>query len=164
MTKKLKIYKIADVETPNLGTEDSACFDFFIPEYSKDIKDFITSQTNNFCDNNGFVLKPNTSIMIPSGIKMKVPKNHCLIFKNKSGIATKNKLLVGACVVDSDYRNEVFFNLHNVGKENQTLQFGQKIIQGKLEKVIKTKVVKVKNNFKDKTSRRGGFGSTGLFK
>jgi dUTPase len=49
--------------------------------------------------------------------------------KNRSSVAAKRQLLVGACVIDSGYEGEVFVNLHNVGVESQTLKGGDKIAQ-----------------------------------
>jgi dUTP pyrophosphatase len=49
--------------------------------------------------------------------------------KNRSSVAAKRQLLVGACVIDSGYEGEVFVNLHNIGSESQTLHPGDKIAQ-----------------------------------
>ena len=49
--------------------------------------------------------------------------------KNRSSVAAKRSLIVGACVVDSGYDGEVFVNLHNVGKETQYLRAADKIAQ-----------------------------------
>lgn len=50
-----------------------------------------------------FRIPPGVSCLVPTGIKVDVPPGHMLEVKNKSGIAHKQKLLVGACVVDSGY-------------------------------------------------------------
>ena len=50
-----------------------------------------------------------------------------LEIKNKSSIAAKKQLLVGACVVDSGYDGEIFVNLHNVGKQTQWFKSGDKV-------------------------------------
>ena len=43
---------------------------------------------------------PFGSSVIPTGLKIEVPEGYMLEIKNKSGIASKRGLLVGACVVD----------------------------------------------------------------
>ena len=48
---------------------------------------------------------------------------------NRSSIASKRSLIVGAHVIDSGYNGEVFINLHNVGGSVQTIKHGQKIAQ-----------------------------------
>ena len=49
--------------------------------------------------------------------------------KNRSSVAAKRSLIVGACVVDSGYDGEVFVNLHNIGERLQVIQPGDKIAQ-----------------------------------
>jgi len=49
--------------------------------------------------------------------------------KNRSSVAAKRSLIVGACVIDSGYDGEVFINLHNVGSELQVVSPGDKIAQ-----------------------------------
>ena len=68
-------------------------------------------------------------VLIPTGLKIGVPKGYMLEVKNKSGIAFKKRLIVGACVVDSGYDGEVFVNLHNVGSNTQYIRGGDKIAQ-----------------------------------
>jgi dUTP pyrophosphatase len=86
-------------------------------------------------------IKPGESVLIPTGCKFGIPHGYMLEIKNKSGIAHKRKLLVGACVVDSGYDGEVFVNLHNVGNETQFLQPGDKIAQGVVVPVVHARFV-----------------------
>lgn len=108
----MKYLRVRDVKQPERGTELSAGIDLFIPN------DFPT-----------YTLQPGHSVFIPSGIKAKVPAGHALIFFNKSGIAAKRNLMVGACVVDEDYQGEMHLDLKNVGTEAQVLEAGSKITQ-----------------------------------
>ena len=64
-------------------------------------------------------IRPGESAILPTGLKFGVPHGYMLEVKNRSGVAAKRKLIVGACVVDAGYDGEVFVNLHNVGKEVQ---------------------------------------------
>ena len=61
---------------------------------------------------------------------------YMLEVKNRSSVAAKRSLIVGACVVDSGYDGEVFINLHNVGNELQVLSAGDKIAQLVMTPVI----------------------------
>ena len=142
----MKISKIRDVKTPTRGTSQSAGIDFFVPEG--------ISET----------LNPGKSCLIPSGIKANVPENHALIAFNKSGVAVKKKLHVGACVVDEDYQGEIHINLTNVGNETVNVESGEKIIQFVLVPISYTDILVVEEgNLFEKTTKRGsgGFGSTG---
>jgi len=109
-------------------------------------------------------IPPGESCLVPTGLKVVVPKNHMLEIKNKSGIAHKQKLLVGACVVDPGYTGEVFVNLHNIGGSTQTIQPGQKIAQAVLVPIIVCEPVETNYDpsLLDTERSDGGFGSTGL--
>ena len=48
---------------------------------------------------------------------------------NRSSVAAKRGLVVGAHVIDSGYNGEVFINLHNVGSRSQEIYHGDKIAQ-----------------------------------
>lgn len=78
---------------------------------------------------NKMYISPNTSRILPTGLKFAIPHGYMIEVKNRSSVAAKRQLLVGACVIDSGYEGEVFVNLHNVGVESQTLKGGDKIAQ-----------------------------------
>jgi len=139
--------KTKDVKDPVRGHDTDAGIDFFIPE------DFET-----------ITVHPNEDILIDSGIKVIVPKGYALIFKEKSGVATKKKLTIGACVVDSDYRGVVHLHLFNNGKNDVTLEPGDKITQGLVVPIslCNPKMILEKEYDSYSTERgTGGFGSTG---
>lgn len=110
------------------------------------------------------VIGPHETRLVPTGIKVEVPHNHMLEIKNKSGIAFKQQLVVGACVVDAGYDGEVYINLHNLGTVSRRVEPGQKVAQGVLIPVVTCEVEEVeKDCLNQKTERgSGGFGSTGL--
>jgi dUTP pyrophosphatase len=81
-------------------------------------------------------IPPNGSAVIPTGLKFGIPHGYMLEVKNRSGMAAKRSLLVGACVVDSGYNGEVFINLHNVGFSHQTISPGDRIAQVVLIPVV----------------------------
>ncbi len=142
----MKISKVKNVKTPSRGTEKSAGIDFYIPS------GIIAS------------IPPNTSVCVPSGIKADVPEGYALIAFNKSGIALKHNLIVGACVVDEDYQGEIHLHVINVGNSDVNLEAGSKLIQFLLLPVFYDKIEEVSlENLYEKASSRGegGFGSTG---
>lgn len=144
-TPTLKFSKTRAVKSPNRGTSKSAGIDFFVPS------DFTTVW-----------LKPGESTLIPSGIKVEVPTGHALIAFNKSGIATKRGLQVGASVVDEDYQGEVHIHLVNIGKQTSVIEANDKIIQFILIPVLYADVVEDNNIHQTESERgAGGFGSTG---
>ncbi len=144
----MKITKIKDVKTPTRANTTDAGVDFFIPN-----------------DYNGKTdLSPGESCFIPSGIKVNVPEGYALIAFNKSGVATKKGLHVGACVVDCGYQGELHINLTNVSAEYQTIAAGDKIVQFVLLPLGDPTIELVEeNNLYESISTRGegGFGSSG---
>lgn len=109
-------------------------------------------------------LRPGEAKMFPIGIKAEVPKGFMLEVKNKSSIAGKKQLIVGACVVDSGYDGEIFVNLHNIGKQTHWFSDGDKVAQGVLIPVNLCEVVEVSDSSelnKDSTRGDGALGSTG---
>ena len=70
-------------------------------------------------------IEPGGSAVLQTGLRVGVPHGYMLEIKNRSSVAAKQGLLVGACVVDSGYDGEVFVNLHNVGTE---IQFAQAVM------------------------------------
>ena len=142
----MKIQKIRNVKTPSRGTLQSAGIDFYIPEDFKEK-----------------VLQPGESILIPSGIKVQVPTGYMLTAFNKSGVATKNGLSVGACVVDEDYEGEIHLHLINTSNFNALIEPGKKIVQFILIPVNYEEVEIVEELQCRNTLRgSGGFGSTGV--
>ena len=162
----MKYIKIRDVKSPSRGTPHSAGIDFFIP--------------NEWNNSEPYHLRPGGSLLIPAGLKLKVPNGHALIAFNKSGVATKKGVIVGACVVDEDYQGEL--HLHIINTNQHIESFGETayssdpgfvdIIPG--EKLMQFIIVPVnyvdpievqtlEELFPEESQRgEGGFGSTGL--
>tara|TARA_Y100000310_G_scaffold338614_1_gene428726 strand:+ start:1110 stop:1592 length:483 start_codon:yes stop_codon:yes gene_type:complete len=86
-------------------------------------------------------IEPGESEILPTGLKFGVPHGYMLEVKNRSGMAAKNNLLVGACVIDSGYDGEVFINLHNVGKDMRMIKPGDRIAQVVLVPVVHFRAV-----------------------
>ena len=146
----MKIFKVREVKTPNRAYNNDAGIDLFIPE------EFQSK-----------VLKPGESILIPSGIKARVPAGHALIAFNKSGVAVNKNLLVGACVIDESYTGEIHIDIKNVGTQPQVLNPGDKIIQLLCIPMnyVDVEIADSEHDlFSDLVSDRGegGFGSTGV--
>lgn len=97
-------------------------------------------------DNQAIVIEPGNSKVIPTGLKFGVPHGYMLEVKNRSSVAAKRSLIVGACVVDSGYDGEVFVNLHNVGNSSQYIRSGDKIAQLVLIPVVHFRAYRSKSN------------------
>ena len=147
----LKMAQTREVKVPQRANSGAdAGLDFFVP--------------NDFPET---ILKPGQSVKIPAGIKCEVPAGYALIFFNKSGVAAKRSLIVGACVIDHGYSGEVHINMINVGDTDQTITPGEKIVQAILIPVITFETITVPEDelYRDihvaGARGAGGFGSTG---
>lgn len=154
----MKFIKVRDVKTPTRA-EDSAGIDFYIPTKNS------LSDTNFTSDS--ILIEPGKSVLVPSGIKVKIPKHTALIAFNKSGVCTKKDLICGACVVDESYTGEIHIHLINIGNENQSINYGEKVIQFILTPYLGEQIeeiTEIEFNEQHIDSKRGigGFGSTGI--
>ena len=147
----IKFAKTRQVKTPARANPGDAGIDFFVPD------DFAAT-----------TLKHGEKVVIPAGIKVEVPIGYALIFHNKSGIAVKKNLYVGADTIDHGYSGEVHINLINNGEQDQTILPGDKIVQGILIPVMLVETIEVtEDELYDKIHvagdrGAGGFGSTGV--
>ena len=146
---KVKVYKIrSNSKVPVRAHETDAGMDFF------------------FCPSVGdyALIRPGESVILETGVKVEVPEGHMLQVMNKSGIASRRSLIVGACVVDRGYDGEIFINMHNVGIEPQVITQGNKLAQGVFIKISTPSLVEISDDeiYQGATDRGdGGFGSTG---
>ena len=159
----MKISKVRDVKTPLRGTPASAGLDFFVPNDFDEVK-----------------LAPQRDLLVPSGIKAKLPKGYMLMAADKSGVVTSYQaaekagrkpkaeafntiITLGAKIVDEDYQGEIHIHLVNVGNAPVIIKPGMKIAQFILVPVSYENVELVsETELFDETSERGdgGFGST----
>lgn len=113
-------------------------------------------------------IPPGKNAKLETGLVFEVPHGFVLLGCNKSGIASRKELDLGACVIDSGYEDEVFVDIHNVGLHTQKIRAGDKIAQLVLlpvihavpmEESVKTLYLHPRITFSDRG--KGGFGSTG---
>lgn len=173
--ENLKFCKVREVKSPIRAHNDDAGIDFFIPT-NIDVDTFaskceVTNCKLDYTLTDNYYIKSITlykgqSVLIPSGIHVKIPNGYALIFMNKSGVASKKGLHVGACVVDQNYEGECHINLTNVGELPVVIEAGDKIIQGLVLPINYCQTEEVssldelyKGSISDRGS--GGFGSSG---
>jgi dUTP pyrophosphatase len=112
------------------------------------------------------VIKPSEYKLIKTGLYFEIPEHMEITIRSRSGLAYKHGIAVlnGIGTIDSDYRGELGVLLINHGKEEFTIQHGDRIAQGVLSSVIGKSLinfVKV-GEISDNTERStGGYGSTG---
>lgn len=166
----LKFVKIRDVESPDRGHATDAGIDFRMPKFDDKFKNDIgNNQANNgaYFEDDVIVVPPGVNIVIPSGIKVEIPFGYMGLFLNKSGIASKNDLIVGAQTIDTFYSGEVHIDLHNIGKVETILEEGQKLTQMVIMPILSCDLTEVDEDqlydwmHEGEKRLEGGFGSTG---
>lgn len=179
--KTIQFTKIRDVKSPSRANSHDAGTDFFVPNYNKQfLEDLKAKNKNNELgyildgedDGNDnytlrIVIPAGEQVNIPSGIKVNIlDKNTYLEANNKSGIASKYHLVVGACVVDADYQGEVHLNMLNVGNTDIEITSGMKIVQFIHKYYVDTNWEEIStdeyNNLEVSDRGDGGFGSSGI--
>ncbi len=133
-----------DINLPKRATKASAGYDFYMPF---DVE-----------------LKPNESIIIPTGIKCQMNEDLVLIIVPRSSLGFKYRLQLDNTIgiIDSDYYNNsqneghIKIKLSNLSLDNKTLILnkGTSFAQGIFLTYSKT----IDDDVKE--ARRGGFGST----
>lgn len=92
-------------------------------------------------DGEAINIAPGESKILSTGLRFAIPHGFMFQIMNRSSMAAKRHLVVGACVVDAGYDGEVFVNLHNIGTETQTIAAGDKIAQGVVIPVVPVRFV-----------------------
>ena len=114
----------ASARTPVRANPSDAGLDiFYCPETPKSV-----------------VLRTNENKILPTGLKFGVPHGYMLQVMNRSSVAAKNNLVVGAHCIDSGYEGEVFIDLHNIGLVEKVIKPGEKIAQLVLVPVVPFRV------------------------
>ena len=147
----MQFIKTRDVKDPVRVVGENAGIDIFIPENTKEFRQALAAKNPTFmliedglgnewwardtkrcylkAEDGIIYIAPHKDIIIPSGIRSKFGPELALIANNKSGIATKKKLVFGASVIDCSYQGEWHLHLINTSDYWQELECGQKAIQ-----------------------------------
>ena len=180
----IKFLVCGDVKYPQRNFGDAG-IDLYVPNYSdefrtkllldNDVYDCFENELGERHDINitadKICLQPGADIKISTMVRALIPVDECLRFSNKSGVALKQKLIVGAEIIDSSYEGIMNIHVFNVSNETRFIDFGQKIVQAvpiKIDNdlicVGSDKDISVEEFYKNHNHSRGegGFGSTGI--
>jgi len=144
----LKIERIdksfSDIPLPEYQTEDSSGFDV------------------RAAVENELLIAKGKIALVPTNLRMEIPKGFEIQVRPRSGLAAKNGIgvLNSPGTIDADYRGEVKVILFNFGEEDFVVKRGDRIAQLVLAGVIQADLIETENL--SKTDRgEGGFGHTG---
>lgn len=146
MTKiLLKIFKLNEkVSVPNYQTDGAS---------GMDLSAFLTESVT---------LKPLERKLIPTGLKIELPKGFEAQIRPRSGMSIKHGITLINCVgtIDEDYRGEVCVPIVNISNEDFTIHNQDRIAQMVIAPVTKA-TIEVVTELSDTRRGEGGFGSTG---
>jgi dUTP pyrophosphatase len=113
-------------------------------------------------DAEGVLIPAGGRALIPTGFAIALPPGHEGQVRPRSGLAVEHGVTVlnAPGTIDADYRGEVKVPLINLGDAPFTVTRGMRIAQLIVAPFASTHFVEVADL--DETSRKGGFGSTGL--
>lgn len=174
MTIELPFYKVhKSVADPVRKTPGSACFDLPI-SLRKDFnmkvwygrKAKIEESAMVLEDTHaedGLILMPERTYLIPTGIVFDIPEGYHVQIHLRSSTGLKKHLCIPSHIgiIDSDYVEEVHVPLNVLSDSWVKVKNGDYLAQAMLVKNVEESLKRVKNKPVQKTSRTGGFGSTG---
>jgi dUTP pyrophosphatase len=132
-----------EATTPSYATEEAAGMDLRCSE--------------------GFELQPMQRKLVPTGVRMAIPKGYEGQVRPRSGLAIKHgiALVNSPGTIDSDYRGEIGVILVNLGQDAVRFERGERIAQMVICPIVRAELQVVESL--EETSRgEGGFGSTGI--
>lgn len=127
---------------PTYGSEGAACFDLYAAE--------------------DVTIRSGDTRSVPLGFAMEIQDSHEVIIRPRSGMSVKTGIRIANSpgTIDSDYRGEVAIILDNTGDKLYEVKIGDRIAQGKMQRVERTNFVFIHDMSPTKRGD-GGFGSTG---
>lgn len=165
----VKIYKLfPEAHMPELGTEWAACFDLKASLRDSDevtVFNATNIKSKRKCANGSIFIYSGERALIPTGLVFDLDENQSMRIHPRSGLAFKNGITLANSegVVDSDYVQQTYVMLYNMSDKAFIVEDGDRIAQAEvLESYSKFVFEEVFDEPETKTSRTGGFGSTGV--
>ena len=105
------------------------------------------------------VLQPGVAQAVPTGLAIELPPGYEAQVRPRSGLALKHSLTVNFGTIDPGYRGEIRVVMFNLGREEYTVEKGDRIAQlviGRYEGIQWEE-----GELGDSARGAGGFGSSG---
>ena len=158
----------SDAHIPAFETEGAACFDFKASLLAGAeviyYNSFNSKEIVYVAPSKSLPIAPNSRYLIPTNLIMDIPSGYSVRIHPRSGLALKNGITLINCegVIDSDYVNPTFITLYNTSTASFQIKDGDRIAQGELVLQTQYSIVEALEPPSQKSSRAGGFGSTGV--
>jgi dUTP pyrophosphatase len=165
----LRVYKCDEEATlPSYATKSSSCFDLhacLLPHVQIKARLWNNDEDTLYVNEYGMIsLPPMSRALIPTGLIFDIPKNHSVRLHPRSGISFKYGISLSNCegVIDEDYVDQVYISVVNISNRPFDIAHGDRVCQGELICDARYNIVEQKTAPQKKTTRSGGFGSTGV--
>ena len=161
---------------PFQATEMSACFDLCACLHTEMVSAHgrnVGVPVENFGGNDSYVqIMPGELLKIPTGLIFIIPPMYHIEVYHRSGNVWNRRLGVANSpgIIDADYTLETFVLLENKSPNAIVIRNGMGIAQGQVVKNTDVGIITIDDHdrledmisaIKNKSSRDGGFGSTG---
>lgn len=165
---KLYVWKLwEEAHMPEYASEWAACFDL---KASLRIQDRVSVyredniKIGREVNSDGVVLYSNERMLVPTGLVFDLNEGESIRIHPRSGLSLKEGIVIANCegVVDADYTNQTYVMLTNVSSVPFTISDGMRIAQAEVAPVYQFQIEQADHEPEEKTSRSGGFGSTGI--
>lgn len=115
------------------------------------------------CIPSDIALAPGCSMLVPTGIRVAIPKGYEIQVRPRSGLALKDQVTVlnTPGTIDADYRGEIQVILINHGKKDFVVKPGMRIAQLVVAPVYQASFIHV-SELSDTQRGHNGFGHTGV--
>ncbi|GHD98972.1 deoxyuridine 5'-triphosphate nucleotidohydrolase [Defluviimonas sp. 20V17] len=110
----------------------------------------------------GLVLAPLERALVPTGLRVEIPRGYEMQIRPRSGLALKHGISLAnpPGTIDSDYRGPLGVLLINLGATAFTVGHGDRIAQMIVAPVVQARL-EVVDGLGETARGAGGFGSTG---
>ncbi len=110
--------------------------------------------------NENVTLVPGQATKVKTGVAFEIPDGFVGLMWDKSGLSMNHSIKSLGGVIDSGYRGEITCGFINLGKENYTIERGNKVNQMLIQKIERVEIVET-DELSNTSRGVGGFGSTG---
>lgn len=110
-----------------------------------------------------FTIPPNSHITISTGLQIIPPMGTYIRLAGRSGLASSSGLLIGAGVVDPDYRGQIKVVLFNLSPTPVSFQLGDRFAQLIFERCSTPLLHETSHPLPPSVRNANGFGSSGGF-
>ena len=166
--KNLRIWKLwEEARMPTYGTEWSACFDLSASLRDGDevtVYTVTNVQGKRHVYKKSIPLASGERMLVPTGLVFDLDEGESIRLHPRSGLSLKDGIVLANAegVIDADYVNQSYIMLTNVSSETFKITDGMRICQGEVVAVEQRNFVLADCEPETKTSRNGGYGSTGV--